>query len=112
MDAEVRLLSDQLAAADAEIVKAEEAVAQASDRMKRANAEFSNLMAALSLVFREYDKAVRGRQKKISVWGTILSPQRSATIPVSPVFSDIPQRGELVLFFLFALLLPNLFADM
>lgn len=61
MEAEVRRLSNQLETADAGIVKAEEAVAQASDRMKRANAQFSNLMAALSLVFREYDKAVRVR---------------------------------------------------
>ncbi|CAN0437949.1 unnamed protein product, partial [Ectocarpus sp. 12 AP-2014] len=63
VDAEVRLLSDQLATADAETVKAEEAVEQASDRMKRANAEFSNLMAALSLVFREYDKAVTANRQ-------------------------------------------------
>lgn len=36
----------------------EEAVEQASDRMREANKEFSNLMAAMSAAFREYDQAV------------------------------------------------------
>lgn len=58
IDAEVRLLTTQLEDVTAKVATAEEAVAQASDRMKQANAEFSSLMAAMSAAFREYDNAV------------------------------------------------------
>lgn len=60
MDDEVRRLSGQAGVVDDEIVKAEEAVARASERTRQANAEFSSLMSAMSVAFREYDQAVRG----------------------------------------------------
>lgn len=58
MEAEVCRLSGQLEAVDREVVEAEEAVARSSERMRQANAEFSSLMAAMSVAFREYDQAV------------------------------------------------------
>lgn len=62
MEDEARLLSGQLEAVDVEIAEGEAAVASASDRMRHANAEFSSLMAAMSVAFREYDQAVRSDQ--------------------------------------------------
>lgn len=58
VEAEVRRLSGQLEAVDCEVVEAEEAVVRSSERMRQANAEFSSLMAAMSVAFREYDQAV------------------------------------------------------
>lgn len=56
-------LSTQLEAVDAKVVETEGAVGQASDRMRQANAEFSNLMAAMSSAFREYDKAITSKRE-------------------------------------------------
>ena len=58
MGAEVCLLSGQLETVDSGIREAEEALARSSERMRQANAEFSSLMAAMSVAFREYDQAV------------------------------------------------------
>lgn len=57
------LLSTRLEDADAKVIEAEGAVGQASDRMRQANAEFSNLMAAMSSAFREYDQAITSKRE-------------------------------------------------
>lgn len=58
VEAQVLQLSAQLEALDKEVTQAEQEVEQASDSMQEANKEFSNLMAAMSAAFREYDQAI------------------------------------------------------
>lgn len=63
MEAEVLQLSAQLDALNTEVTQVEEEVGRASDRMREANAEFSNLMAAMSAAFREYDLAITANRE-------------------------------------------------
>lgn len=63
VEAEVLQLSAQLDALNTEVTQVEEEVGRASDRMREANAEFSNLMAAMSAAFREYDLAITANRE-------------------------------------------------
>lgn len=55
VEAEKLQLSGQLESLDTDITRAGGAVEDASNRMQQANTDFSNLMAAMSAAFREYD---------------------------------------------------------
>lgn len=63
MNAEIDRLSAQMDVVNAEVIEAEKAVAEASDRIRQANTEFSNLMASMSSAFREYDQAVTANRE-------------------------------------------------
>ncbi|CAM9653377.1 unnamed protein product, partial [Sphacelaria rigidula] len=58
VEAEKLQLSGQLESLDTDITRAGGAVEDASNRMQQANTDFSNLMAAMSAAFREYDHVV------------------------------------------------------
>lgn len=58
MEAEIRDISAQVEAKETEVAQKEEAARKASERIKEANMEFSNLMAAMSTAFSEYDQVV------------------------------------------------------
>lgn len=57
MEAAKLELSGQLDYLAKEVAQAESAVTDSSERIRQANTEFSNLMAAMSAAFKEYDKA-------------------------------------------------------
>lgn len=61
MEAQTRELTEQLDTLVAEVTQSEEAVKDASNRVQQANTDFSNLMAAMSAAFREYDQVKNGR---------------------------------------------------
>ena len=62
----MRDISAQIEVVEAEVAQREEAVTTASERMQEANKEFSNLMAAMSAAFREYDQAVTSNRELTS----------------------------------------------
>lgn len=63
METEIHQLSTQLQAMDVKAKQGEEAAGRAYDSIREANTEFSNLMAAMSAAFREYDQAVTANRE-------------------------------------------------
>lgn len=69
MEAEIRDISAQVEAKEADVAQKEEAARKASERIKEANMEFSNLMAAMSTAFSEYDQVVTSNREMESEIG-------------------------------------------